>query len=234
MPATVTGGKLDPAKNRVRTSNSLQGNAMWQSVIGMDSQQGGNAAVEKLIAVPATKRSHQTDKKSRQEAAAEAMKLTKNFDTSVTDYDSLLTLAKSQGCLGNEKRGACKICGQVGHLTKQCRNQFSKFYADGTGGGQHAAGASGGYELIGADMGAGKKGEEAGGGGYASDGSLSSLSSLGDEKERGKETDRADRREREKKRRKKERKEKKERKDKKEKKERKDKKEKRRRHDDTS
>lgn len=189
---TVTGGKLDPAKNRVRTSNSLQGNAMWQSVIGVsaEAQAGNNAAVEKLIAAPQTKPSRTNQKQSRQEAAAEAMKMTSNFDTGLTDYESLLSLAKSQGCLGNEKRGACKICGQVGHLTKQCRNQFSKFYEGDDRQGVTGKDAAGGYALVREDDGDGdrpdgKDGKDGRDGrdGYGSDGSLSSLSSFDEGKE---------------------------------------------------
>lgn len=163
---------------------------MWQSVIGVsaDAQKGNNAAIERIIAAPQTKPSRTNQKQSRQEAAAEAMKMTSNFDTGVTDYESLLSLAKSQGCLANEKRGACKICGQVGHLTKQCRNQFSKFYAGEDGKvGQDAGG--GAYALI-ADGGEhGEDGREKAPrekDGYGSDDSLSSLSSFDDEEERKK------------------------------------------------
>lgn len=41
------------------------------------------------------------------------------FDSSVTNYESLLALARTQGAVGDNSRGACKICGQLGHLTKQ-------------------------------------------------------------------------------------------------------------------
>ena len=45
------------------------------------------------------------------------------------NYESLLTLARSQGAVGGANRGACKKCGQLGHLTKQCRNDQSIFFA---------------------------------------------------------------------------------------------------------
>lgn len=138
MPATCnTRGILKTSQNRVRTSGALQGSAMWESVIGLKNEErGANAEVEAMLNAP--KRGfHGEGKKKRQAAAAEAMKATGNFDTGVTDYDSLLSLAKSQGALGEAvNRGACRVCGQVGHLTKQCRNQFSKFFRKG---GQEAA-----------------------------------------------------------------------------------------------
>ena len=59
------------------------------------------------------------------------------FNTDVEDYQTLLSLARSQGAVGGQNRGACKICGQLGHLTKQCRNHLSAHFqmpgrADGT------------------------------------------------------------------------------------------------------
>jgi hypothetical protein len=49
------------------------------------------------------------------------------FDTAVDNYASLLTLARSQGAVGGQNRGACKVCGQLGHLTKQVP-QISNLY----------------------------------------------------------------------------------------------------------
>lgn len=50
----------------------------------------------------------------------------------MNNYESLLSLARSQGALGGQNRGACKRCGQLGHLTKQCRNPLAA--ADGADG----------------------------------------------------------------------------------------------------
>lgn len=82
------------------------------------------------------------------------------FDTAITSYESLLTLAKSQGAVGGSNRGACKVCGQLGHLTKQCRNQFSKYYepeAEGAAAG--GAGPSGAPALPAAGAAAGNGGD---------------------------------------------------------------------------
>eukprot|EP00887_Chlorella_sp_A99_P003024 scaffold9.g3024.t1 len=129
MPATVpTRGVLKPSTNRVRTSTALQGNAMWENVIGIVNEQAGtNTRVEALINAPTVGGGRKASK-ARQQAAAEAVLATGGFDTSITNYQSLLSLAVQQGAVGSATRGACKVCGQLGHLTKQCRNQFSSFY----------------------------------------------------------------------------------------------------------
>ncbi len=57
----------------------------------------------------------------------------------VDNYQGLLDLARSQGALGGLNRGACKKCGQLGHLTKQCRNHFSRFFDGGPGDEKDAA-----------------------------------------------------------------------------------------------
>lgn len=36
-----------------------------------------------------------------------------------------MSLARAQGGGGGGTRGACKICGGLGHLTKQCKNGVS-------------------------------------------------------------------------------------------------------------
>lgn len=75
---------------------------------------------------------------ARRQAAAEAVLATGGFDTSITNYQSLLAIAKQQGAVGTGARGACKVCGQTGHLTKMCRNAV----------------AAGGYDEAGAAEGA--------------------------------------------------------------------------------
>jgi hypothetical protein len=39
----------------------------------------------------------------------------------VTSYEGLVALARSQGGVSSEARGSCKLCGGIGHLTKQVR-----------------------------------------------------------------------------------------------------------------
>lgn len=41
--------------------------------------------------------------------------------------------------MGTATRGACKICGQTGHLTKQCRNALPGGGGEGGGGAAEAA-----------------------------------------------------------------------------------------------
>lgn len=137
MPATVpTRGVLKASTNRVRTSTALQGNAMWENVIGISNEQAGtNQGVEALINAP-TIGGGRKAAQARRQAAAEAVMATGGFDTSVTNYASLLAIAKQQGAVGTATRGACKICGQTGHLTKQCRNALP---GGGEGGGAEAA-----------------------------------------------------------------------------------------------
>ena len=55
------------------------------------------------------------------------------FDSAVSSYEGLLSLARSQGAVGGQNRGACKRCGQLGHLTKQCRNFINLAEAEKTG-----------------------------------------------------------------------------------------------------
>lgn len=71
------------------------------------------------------------------------------YQPSVRDFDQLKALARRSG--GDEaalNRGACKLCGGLGHLTKQCRNFLDKgsgaAAAAAAGGGAEAAAAGGG------------------------------------------------------------------------------------------
>ncbi|KAG7666612.1 hypothetical protein NADE_003589 [Nannochloris sp. 'desiccata'] len=156
MPATVsTRGVLKASTNRVRTSTALQGSAMWENVIGIvNEERGTNAGVEALINAPQRGGgNHNAKKEARRAAAAEAVLATGGFDTAITSYNELLSLAKSQGAMGEgATRGACKVCGQLGHLTKQCRNQFSKFYQNDDGP-STAAGAAANAAIPSADGG---------------------------------------------------------------------------------
>lgn len=115
---------------------------MWENIIGIvNEERGTNAGVEALINAPQRGGGpgRKAEKEARRAAAAEAVLATGGFDTAITSYNELLSLAKSQGAMGDgATRGACKVCGQLGHLTKQCRNQFSKFF-QGEGGDAEAA-----------------------------------------------------------------------------------------------
>ncbi|KAK9842446.1 hypothetical protein WJX81_000563 [Elliptochloris bilobata] len=125
----MSSGRLKASTNRVRTSDSLQGNSMWNNTIGVTSAQlGTNTAVEAYINAPEAG----GGRAARRAAAAQIVEQTGGFDSAVNNYESLLSLARSQGALGGQNRGACKRCGQLGHLTKQCRNTLAAT-SDGAG-----------------------------------------------------------------------------------------------------
>jgi hypothetical protein len=137
MPATCSSrGALKPSTNRVRTSNALAGSAMWESVIGVTAAGeglGANAGVEALIHAP-SRGGGRAAAQERRRVAGEAVLASGAFDSGVTSYEQLMEAAKAQGAVGEGAgRGACRVCGQIGHLTKQCRNQFSKYFTGGAG-----------------------------------------------------------------------------------------------------
>ncbi|DBB14605.1 hypothetical protein WJX82_009357 [Trebouxia sp. C0006] len=128
-------GKLKASTNRVRTSVAHNTHSIWTNAVGLEREGGNNAAVEGSLNAPQAG----GGRASRRAAAAEVVEKTGGFDTSVEDYQALLSLARSQGAVGGQNRGACKICGQLGHLTKQCRNHLSaNFKLPGTAGGAGA------------------------------------------------------------------------------------------------
>ncbi|KAL0019758.1 hypothetical protein WJX79_001625 [Trebouxia sp. C0005] len=128
-------GKLKASTNRVRTSVAHNTHSIWTNAVGLEREGGNNAAVEGSLNAPQVG----GGRASRRAAAAEVVEKTGGFDTSVEDYQALLSLARSQGAVGGQNRGACKICGQLGHLTKQCRNHLSaNFKLPGATGGAGA------------------------------------------------------------------------------------------------
>lgn len=61
------------------------------------------------------------------------------------DFDQLKALARrSGGDAAALNRGACKLCGGLGHLTKQCRNFLDKGSGQAAAAGEAAAAAAGG------------------------------------------------------------------------------------------
>lgn len=89
MPATVpTRGVLKASQNRVRTSVALQGNAMWENVIGIVNEQAGtNTGVEALINAP-TYGGGRKAKQQQQRAAAEAVLATGGEGAGVSEAGS--------------------------------------------------------------------------------------------------------------------------------------------------
>ncbi|GBF99135.1 hypothetical protein Rsub_12027 [Raphidocelis subcapitata] len=110
-------GRLKPQYNRVRASNALKVTGIWANTIGLESEMGANTAVEEALYAPG---GHGGSRKDKQQRAQELVQAA-GFQPAVTDYEGLKALAKAAGG-GTANRGACKVCGGLGHLTKQCRN----------------------------------------------------------------------------------------------------------------
>ncbi|GFH22941.1 uncharacterized protein HaLaN_20480 [Haematococcus lacustris] len=103
---------------------SLRANDMWTNTIGLeqDPQAGSNSVIEAQIYAP----THGGGgKRTERRELAQQLIQASGYQPSVTDYQGLLTLAKAQGSLGVGARGACKLCGGLGHLTKQCTNYLT-------------------------------------------------------------------------------------------------------------
>uniref|UniRef100_A0A0G4F5H0 CCHC-type domain-containing protein n=1 Tax=Chromera velia CCMP2878 TaxID=1169474 RepID=A0A0G4F5H0_9ALVE len=83
-----------PANNRMSVSDSLRTTEIWKKSVGYDPY-----APEGGVA--------QADAPRDEDKAK-----------------SLFALARATGASGRNTPGACKKCGHVGHLTKQCRNDF--------------------------------------------------------------------------------------------------------------
>lgn len=126
-------GKLKAQYNRVRTSVALQANSMWTKTIGLvhDSQAGSNAVIEASLKAP----THGGRGREARREAAKALIEEAGYEPAVTSFEGLVALARAQGSIGGTNRGACKVCGGMGHLTKQCKNHLSSFYKKGEGGG---------------------------------------------------------------------------------------------------
>ena len=93
MPATAGRVKM-PANNRVSSSVALRTTDVWSKTIGYDPYAGAGDGVKK-------------EERASYEASQDL-------------------LSKARAVLGKSadvaNRGACRKCGQIGHLTKDCRN----------------------------------------------------------------------------------------------------------------
>ena len=119
-------GKLKAQYNRVRTSVALQANSMWTKTIGVnqDPQAGSNAVIEASLKAPV----HGGRGREARRMAAQALIEEAGYEPAVTSFEGLVALARAQGSIGGSNRGSCKICGGMGHLTKQCKNHLSSHY----------------------------------------------------------------------------------------------------------
>ncbi|WIA19904.1 hypothetical protein OEZ85_005798 [Tetradesmus obliquus] len=131
-------GKLKAQYNRVRTSTALQTTSIWANTIGLqEEQKGSNQAIEASIYAPGGGGRGREAKRQRAQELIEAS----GYEPSVRDFAGLKALARRQGGDAATNRGACRLCGGLGHLTKQCRNFLDNGAAGAAAGG--AAGAAG-------------------------------------------------------------------------------------------
>jgi len=101
MPATAPRIKM-PANNRMHSSAALRTTDMWSNVIGDDFGKANDAAGASAAASSS--------------AQGNAYEMSQN----------LMALARLSGASkGDAKRGACKRCGEIGHLAFQCFNHVA-------------------------------------------------------------------------------------------------------------
>eukprot|EP00878_Enallax_costatus_P002465 GHUV01002645.1.p1 GENE.GHUV01002645.1~~GHUV01002645.1.p1 ORF type:complete len:226 (+),score=71.89 GHUV01002645.1:1096-1773(+) len=139
-------GKLKAQYNRVRTSTALHTTSIWSNTIGLQQEQAGtNQAIEAQIYAPGGGGSG--GRAAKRQRAQELIEAT-GYEPSVRDFEGLKALARRQGGDAATNRGACKLCGGLGHLTKQCRNFLDQKTSDGAAA---AAAAGGERQLLTAD-----------------------------------------------------------------------------------
>ncbi|EKX49360.1 hypothetical protein GUITHDRAFT_151521 [Guillardia theta CCMP2712] len=98
MPASAPRIKM-PANNRMHSSAALRTTDMWSNVIGNDFGKANDAGAV-----------------AGSSSGQNAYEMSQN----------LMTLAKLSGAAkGGANRGACKKCGEIGHLAFQCFNMLT-------------------------------------------------------------------------------------------------------------
>jgi len=137
-------GKLKAQYNRVRTSTALHTTSIWSNTIGLQQEQAGtNAAIEAQIYAPGG--GGGGGRHAKRQRAQELIQAA-GYTPAVTDFEGLKALARAQRVGTNtERRGACKLCGGLGHRTNQCKNFLD---ASGQGGEGAAADAPANMALI--------------------------------------------------------------------------------------
>ncbi|CAE8599095.1 unnamed protein product, partial [Polarella glacialis] len=91
---------MPPANNRLSTSDSLATTEVWQKVVKYDPYAGGDEGDAVSSSIPEGGEINSSAK-------------------------GLFRLAQLTGNSSTLAPGACKKCGQVGHLYFQCRNNIS-------------------------------------------------------------------------------------------------------------
>eukprot|EP00877_Chromochloris_zofingiensis_P014118 jgi/Chrzof1/8960/Cz03g31020.t1 len=134
--------------NSCDCSAALHTTSIWSNTIGLEQEQTGtNAAIEAAIYAPGG--GGGGGRTARRQRAQELIQAA-GYQPAVTDYEGLKALARAQHGT-NANRGACKLCGGLGHLTKQCRNFLAHKLGDQADGAAAAVAAATAMPLLTAD-----------------------------------------------------------------------------------
>mmetsp|Transcript_12962 Transcript_12962/g.38561 ORF Transcript_12962/g.38561 Transcript_12962/m.38561 type:complete len:221 (-) Transcript_12962:162-824(-) len=101
MPASAGPSGRMPSNNRLSVSDSLKTHDIWQKAVGYDPYAGGD------------------------EGGAQDSHMIQDVGEINSSAKGLFRLAQLTGNSSTLAPGACKKCGQVGHLYFQCRNTLA-------------------------------------------------------------------------------------------------------------
>merc|ERR1712232_847482 len=121
-------GLLKASTNRVRTSEALRMNSMWENTIGLQNEHN-NAAVEDRLNEGLLAHVRGSKRKHDHITASKNILRTSTFSTTHTDPERILRSLKQQNMNSSRlTRGICRRCGETGHLTKDCRNYLANYF----------------------------------------------------------------------------------------------------------
>merc|ERR1712050_766358 len=115
--------------NRVRTSEALRINSIWQDTIGLQNEHN-NLAVEDRLNEGLLAHVRGIERKRDLAINCNLDKMM-SLNNCAMNSERLQKILKLQNDSNPEhRRGSCKKCFEIGHLTKDCRNLLIKPYED--------------------------------------------------------------------------------------------------------